>query len=445
MADPDNGWRFAQCFGDKGDVEDVTEADIISAVEFDTSGDFLATGDKGGRIVLFERNEGKKGCEYKFYTEFQSHEPEFDYLKSLEIEEKINKIRWCRRQNAAHFLLSTNDKTIKLWKIFEKPLKVVSETNLPVDATPARGNLSKSSLKLPRLIHHDTMIAAVPRKIYQNAHAYHINSISVNSDGETYLSADDLRINLWNLNVSDQSFNVVDIKPVNMEELTEVITAAEFHPSQCNLFVYSSSKGTIKLNDMRMAALCDRHSKLFEEEEDPQNKSFFSEIISSISDLKFSRDGRYILSRDYLTLKIWDINMESKPVQTINIHDQLKSKLCDLYENDCIFDKFECTFSGNGQSVLTGSYNNYFHVYDLENNNDVVLQADKSAFKAKRVGSTKNKPGATGFANNRKQRSEDISFSDPADFSKKILHASWHPQENTVALAATNNLFLFQQ
>ncbi|KAI8914993.1 hypothetical protein PhCBS80983_g03492 [Powellomyces hirtus] len=444
MADPDGGWRFAQCFGDKGDVDDVTEADIISAVEFDTSGDFLATGDKGGRIVLFERNEGKKGCEYKFYTEFQSHEPEFDYLKSLEIEEKINKIRWCKKQNAAHFLLSTNDKTIKLWKVFEKSLKVVSETNVPTDATPARGGaMLKSSLKLPRLIHHDTMIAAVPRKIYQNAHAYHINSISVNSDGETYLSADDLRINLWNLNVSDQSFNVVDIKPVNMEELTEVITASEFHPSHCNLFVYSSSKGTIKLNDMRTAALCDQYAKLFEEEEDPQSKSFFSEIISSISDLKFSRDGRYILSRDYLTLKIWDMNMESKPIQTIQIHNQLKSKLCDLYENDCIFDKFECTFSGDGKNVLTGSYNNYFHVYDLETGNDIPLQADKSAFKAKKVGSTKNKPVVSAFG--KKNRAEDVGMAETADFTKKILHASWHPQENTIALAATNNLFLFQQ
>lgn len=46
-----------------------------------------------------------------------------------------------------------------------------------------------------------------------------------------------------------------------MEELTEVITAAEFHPVECNLFVYSSSKGTIRLCDMRAAALCDRHSK----------------------------------------------------------------------------------------------------------------------------------------------------------------------------------------
>lgn len=46
-----------------------------------------------------------------------------------------------------------------------------------------------------------------------------------------------------------------------MEELTEVITAAEFHPYQCNTFVYSSSKGTIRLCDMRSSALCDKHSK----------------------------------------------------------------------------------------------------------------------------------------------------------------------------------------
>ena len=42
---------------------------------------------------------------------------QFDYLKSLEIEEKINKIRWCQTANNALFLLSTNDKTIKFWKV----------------------------------------------------------------------------------------------------------------------------------------------------------------------------------------------------------------------------------------------------------------------------------------------------------------------------------------
>ena len=33
----------------------LTIADIISAVEFDKTGEHLATGDRGGRVVLFER------------------------------------------------------------------------------------------------------------------------------------------------------------------------------------------------------------------------------------------------------------------------------------------------------------------------------------------------------------------------------------------------------
>jgi len=188
--------------------------------------------------------------------------------------------------------------------VFEKKIKTVSTIS-------GKSSSIKSSrdLHIPALDTRETVIAATPRRVFANAHAYHINSISLNSDGETYISSDDLRINLWNVGISDQSFNIVDIKPTNMEELTEVITSAEFHPISCNVFMYSSSKGTVKLADMRAAALCDKHSKVFEEAEDPSSKSFFAEIISSISDIKFSKDGRYILARDYMTLKIWDINM----------------------------------------------------------------------------------------------------------------------------------------
>lgn len=136
---------------------------------------------------------------------------------------------------------------------------------------------------------------------------------------------------------------------------------------------------------------------VFEEPEDPSNRSFFSEIISSISDVKFSHSGRYLMTRDYLTVKVWDINMESKPLETYQVlakqigqwsmishhwfimtskssliiiigqilgidhlcfwfylwqvHDYLRSKLCSLYENDCIFDKFECVWNGTDRSV----------------------------------------------------------------------------------------------
>ncbi|CAK8562298.1 unnamed protein product [Lathyrus sativus] len=90
--------------------------DIISAIEFDKSGDHLATADRGGRVVLFEQTGSKdqhgsrkdlestdysnsRHPEFHYKTEFQSHEPEFDYLKSLEIEDKINKIKWCQTAN----------------------------------------------------------------------------------------------------------------------------------------------------------------------------------------------------------------------------------------------------------------------------------------------------------------------------------------------------------
>lgn len=55
----------------------------------------------------------------------------------------------------------------------------------------------------------DLMVEASPRRVFANAHTYHINSISVNSDCETYLSADDLRINLWNLEITDRSFSIL--------------------------------------------------------------------------------------------------------------------------------------------------------------------------------------------------------------------------------------------
>jgi serine/threonine-protein phosphatase 2A regulatory subunit B len=44
-----------RCFGEKDSDEEFSDADVLSAVEFDTTGNYLATGDKGGRIVVFER------------------------------------------------------------------------------------------------------------------------------------------------------------------------------------------------------------------------------------------------------------------------------------------------------------------------------------------------------------------------------------------------------
>lgn len=42
-------------------VSGFVAADIISCVEFNSNGQLLATGDKGGRVVIFQR-DGKVSC-----------------------------------------------------------------------------------------------------------------------------------------------------------------------------------------------------------------------------------------------------------------------------------------------------------------------------------------------------------------------------------------------
>ena len=61
-----------------------------------------------------------------------------------------------------------------------------------------------------------------------------------------------------------------------------------------------------KKNVYSVILYCDMlsYDVVFEEPEDPTSRSFFSEIIASISDVRFSHSGRYVLSRDYLTVKV---------------------------------------------------------------------------------------------------------------------------------------------
>jgi serine/threonine-protein phosphatase 2A regulatory subunit B len=544
-------WGFSQVFGERAPNEEVQDADIISAVEFDRTGDWLATGDRGGRVVLFERvrsasknlkkmtmhkedlddenndclmddddqemissddqigvlskpsNNKKKNeqqqiiknmteqqqqteqVEFRYLTEFQSHEPEFDYLKSLEIEEKINTLKWCHQgANDGRFVLSSNDKTIKLWKVFEKRAECVSgfnrDSTISSDTTTTtpsgfgnnnnrngshqnhqhQNNNNKENdelfnfiehnnhrLKIPRVLKGELGFNARCRRCYANAHAYHINSLSVNSDGETFISADDLRINLWHLERANGSFNIVDIKPENMEELTEVITSACFHPQHCQHFAYSSSKGTIRLADMRINANCNAASKSFEEPEPVEKRSFFSEIIASVSDVKFSKDGRYFLSRDYLTLKLWDVNMEKSPVATFNVHDHLRPRLCDLYEKDSIFDKFQCCIRGDGTHVASGSYNANLRCFSaFDSGAEGTTTEITSRIPPRRTSDLSDNSGL-GNGRDSDMFLGGVKTPQPvqnmSDFSSNILHVAWHPEEDILACGVSNSLYIF--
>jgi len=383
-------WEFSQMFGEEDDASSGSESaddNWISSLAFDSTGNFLAVGYNCGQVVVLTQQEDQT---YQLYTEFKSHDSEFDCLTSTEIEEKINDIKWFPYSGQHQQLLTTNDKTIKLFRMTER-------TN---------GEAGDEGLE----------VVVKPKKVFQGAHSYNINSVAFNSDGETFISTDDLRINLWNLGVSHEAFGIVDIKPENMDELTEVITCSDFHPKQCNVLIYTTSKGIIRMGDLRNSALCNSYAKVFEDTESDMG-GFFQELVSTISNVQFSPDGNFMASRDYLTMKIWDMRVENKPLKVIKFHDHLIAKLCDLYENDSIFDKFKCSWNGTSQRLLSGSYNNNFYICD--------------AFGRHISSVTAQKPGSAPVNQNQ------------LDMSQKVLHTAWHPHQDVVALGAKDFGYLY--
>lgn len=88
--------------------------------------------------------------------------------------------------------------------------------------------------------------------------------------------------------------------------------------------------------------------------------------------------------------------------------------------------------------IMTGAYNNFFRMFDRNTKRDVTLEASRESSKPRAVLKPRRVCSAGG-----KRRKDDISV-DSLDFTKKILHTAWHPTENIIAIAATNNLYIFQ-
>src|SRR5690348_7230545 len=97
-----------------------------------------------------------------------------------------------------------SDKTIKLWKVYEKKERKLSLSLKNLDLDNNNGGVVRT---LSAANGTTGSPHALSKKVFSNAHAYNINSISMCSDGELFISADDLRINLWNLLNNNECFS----------------------------------------------------------------------------------------------------------------------------------------------------------------------------------------------------------------------------------------------
>lgn len=463
-------WSFRQVFGDTSSIEAIQDADMISAIKFNQDGNFLAAGDRGGRVIVFERSRpaapaGSAGAavpvEYSFYVEFQSHEPEFDSLRSVQISERIVQIQWLPPSGGSLFLLTTNERTFKVWKIFNKVATQVTGYNINRPGV----NRFDGELVVPRVLYgKEPSVNSSVVRVYNNATTFHINAIAPSSAGDDFLVSDDLRINIWSLHRKDEAINVVDLKPPNLEDVQEVITYADAHPFNASLFFYGTSHGVVRLCDTRRRALCDTLYKQYTNPmistADTPYAAFGSfsgqaDIAAGISGAHMTRDGSYIIARDFLSLKVWDVRSEGKPLFSIPLHPYVKDYAQRLLESDSLFDRNDVAISPDGRSFVTGSYSDRFHLYgsrgrDLQHTSGIAIMATRQIRRrSKQVtqhlgGKTipSSGIGALPVLENGRVLTENLAL-DPVDIRKKIQFLDWHPTENVLAIATVANLYVY--
>lgn len=139
-----------------------------------------------------------------------------------------------------------------------------------------------------------------------------------------------------------------------------------------------------------------------------------------------------------------------------------RPKLNELYESDCIFDKFRVAASRDGRQIITGSYNSGCKIFDTAAGSETLLELSKAKPKAPEVrrigagaaeGAEDDDGGSCAAPNARRAaggaHTLTASFAPFAadaaglDLSKKVLHTSYHPSDDIVAICGGGNLHIY--
>ena len=109
------------------------------------------------------------------------------------------------------------------------------------------------------------------------------------------------------------------MKPKSIDELDEVISHAEFSPNNPSIFLYTTTKGFLHLCDLRESSTFQKYSTMKYEVGAGQKKNVFSDMINSLSFGKFMKYyPNHVATRDYLSVKLWDLRQNQSTAQMKN-------------------------------------------------------------------------------------------------------------------------------
>ena len=160
---------------------------------------------------------------------------------------------------------------------------------------------------------------------------------------ENFLAADENRINLWNLERPDESsvYNLLDYNRQRAGEEDEMITSAKFN-SHGSTSLYTTNKGDIRVCDFRESSNFHHRPSVEFNLRHTRKSSCFDKWLNIVSDASFVPNSDHlILSRDYLSAKLWDMRMGNnastgmivdtpstvKPIYSAQVTDYLERNL----------------------------------------------------------------------------------------------------------------------
>lgn len=152
--------------------------------------------------------------------------------------------------------------------------------------------------------------------------------------------------------------------PDRIEDITHLITGLTTSPSSPSLFAYSTNRGSIRVCDTRSTALCDKPALEIDNLAASEQNAVII-LLNSIADLKFfNSNDRFIATRDFMSIKIWDLANTSSPVEVYPVQSHLKPYLNSIYETELLFDDFKLSLSSDDKYIVTGSYQSDIRIVD---------------------------------------------------------------------------------
>ena len=393
--------KLLASFGDHVPLSQFKQDDTIATLAFSSDGQFLASGDQAGRVVVFKLSQPASGTgcpTVSFVTQVHAHKSQFDYFRSELSEMKVNSLKWVPRQALNPLLLTCNSHDAKLWRFNETPkMTWVQPDDRYALPTPGQVDLKYTTECV---------------RTFNDIQTEYIVDLQCLPDQRSFLMVDVSCVKLWDIERDVKSVCLCKVSQTEPE-----ITASAIHPNYPSAFLIGDDDGVCRILDMRQQAE-DLTPSIQVDTSLHASRNHQMEGCDSVGSTVFSPDGNYFAARRFGDVQVWDIRQTREPAAKLDVQ-WFPGQMEWLLSEDFVKDVFRTTFTPSGK-IVTGCYSADFVAWDWK----VGGQAKYKAVSAR----TPRPPPEPG-----------------RDFTKRVTVCEAHPEKEIVAVVSTAALFLFYE